>query len=40
LTKKFLDVKLDKENGYALADDGEVWVWGVNSNGELGLSDY
>lgn len=40
LTKKFIDVKLDKENGYALADDGQIWVWGVNSNGQLGLSDY
>lgn len=40
LTKKFIDIKLQRENGYALSDDGEVWVWGLNSNGELGLSDY
>ncbi len=30
LTKKFIDIKLQNQNGYALSDDGEVWVWGVN----------
>lgn len=33
LTKKFIDLKLSSENGFALADDGEAWVWGKNGNG-------
>lgn len=40
LTKKFIDIWLDPQNGYAIADDGEIWVWGTNAHGELGISDY
>ena len=36
----FVRVELGKDNGYAVTEKGEAWVWGNNANGELGLSDY
>ena len=40
LTKTFVDVDVGLSSGYAVTDDGEVWTWGKNENGELGVSDY
>lgn len=30
---------LGKDLGYALTEAGEVWVWGANTDGELGVGD-
>lgn len=33
MAKKFINVKLNKENGFGITDDGEIWGWGINQNG-------
>ena len=40
LTEKFVSVELSGDNGFAITEDGEGWIWGKNANGELGISDY
>jgi hypothetical protein len=40
ISQKFVKVSLSSENGFAITEKGEGWVWGKNANGELGISDY
>jgi alpha-tubulin suppressor-like RCC1 family protein len=38
--QQFESVRMSGDNGYAITITGEVWIWGKNANGELGVSDY
>ena len=33
-------MELSGDNGFAITEAGEGWIWGKNANGELGISDY
>ena len=39
INKRFIDVVVSGSNGYSRTEDGELWVWGPNHCGELGVGD-
>ena len=36
-SKRIIDIACGDYHGFALADDGHVWSWGVNNYGETGI---